>query len=210
MALQQRMSMVAGALLLSACATGPRAPIMAPPPPSIGAMIGAAEEAARLGQADKARSLLQAAASAYPADKEPWLRLAQRGLEAKHYREALVNALEVLARDGEDRAAHAIAVVSAARLAQASAAQLARGAHWSGPQRSEALDSTRQLLVSLGEGRERQTGRTASAGSNANPLPVLPSAPRQLPRPPGGPDLSPLEKLEALKKNAARGDTPDR
>lgn len=151
MALRQGIAGLACAALLCACAPMTKTRAMAPPAPPIGALMADAEQAAQLGQPGRAQALLQAAAAAYPADKEPWLRMAQRSMDGKNYRDALNQALEVLARDGDDRAAHAIVVLSGARIANQSADSLARGPLWSGAARIEAQDLSKQLHASVGD-----------------------------------------------------------
>lgn len=193
--------------LLSACDSMPKAPVAVAPaaaPAPIGAMLAAAGEAAKLGQADKAQNLLRSAAAAYPADKEPWMRLAQRSMEAKHYREALNHALEVLARDSEDRAALGIVVLSGARVAGAAADQLARGPLWSGATRSEAQEVVKRLHVSVGDGAKPATAPRHATFTAPPPLPGLPApvagAPATAPRGNAGDLSDPVAALRGLRK----------
>ncbi len=226
MGFRHRILGVACALLLSACASTSKTAAVAPPAPIAG-MLGAADEAVRLGQVDQATVLLAAAAQAYPADKEPWLRLARRSMEQKRYRDALNHAQEVLARDGEERDAHAIAVLSATRLAGASAASLARGGAWSAlpgaPQRADAIDAARQLQASLGEqaGKNVPASRAATMQVAAGPAPVRKATPTPNrapaaapPATTGGPAAGsasgPLDLLDALKRSAAKAEAPGR
>lgn len=191
--------------LLSACASMPKAPVAAAPaagPAPIGAMLTAADDAARLGQADKAQNLLRSAAAAYPADKEPWLRLAQRSMDAKRYRDALNHALEVLARDSEDRAALGIVVLSGARVAGAAADQLARGPLWTGANRSEAQEVVKRLHASVGDGARPASGPRHAMVNAPAPLPAVPAAVAPAPTPRGNAgDLSdPVAALRGLRK----------
>ena len=90
---------LAGALLLSACAaTEPPAPKPVPAP-TLAQVLSEADAAARAGQYDKAYTLLEKGGSAYPADKAPWLQMAQMKFDRGQYGDAISHALEALERD---------------------------------------------------------------------------------------------------------------
>ena len=151
--------------LLSACATTDPAGSAR----SHGSMtdsIAAANAAAKAGQTDKAIGILQGAAQAYPADKTPWVRMAQIRYDADEYGPAIVFAQQALQRDSDDMVAHSVAAVSGLRVASKALADMTRRHNLSGTIRSEAQDLAKLLRASLGEDKvipgERPSGRTAT------------------------------------------------
>lgn len=136
--------------LLSACSTtDPAGP--AKPHGSVADAVVAANAAARAGQRDKAIDILQGAARAHPADKTPWVRMAQIRYEAGEYGPAIVLAQQALQRDSDDVLAHSVAAVSGLRVASKALADLTRKHNLSGTVRSEAQDLAKLLRASLGE-----------------------------------------------------------
>lgn len=136
--------------LLSACATT-EMPAPAKPAASMAASMAQAESALKEGHGDQAMTILQGAASAFPADKTPWLRMAQLRYDSNNYGEAIVNAQEALQRDGDDMLAHSIVAVSGLRVASKALSDLTVKNNLSGTIRSEAQDLAKLLRASLRE-----------------------------------------------------------
>lgn len=143
---------LACALLLSACATD--APLLRPDKASTVTLDSALAEANRMaagGQQDKAMTLLRSTASSYPADKAPWLSMAQIKFDRASYGEAIVHAQEALQRDPADQVGNSIIAVSGLRLSTKALADLSQQNNLSGSLRTEAQDLARLLRTSLGE-----------------------------------------------------------
>lgn len=138
--------------MLSACATSP-APADKPiaRTTSIKAAMAEANAAALAGQPDKAYALLKQASTTYPADKAPWVRMAQMRFDSNNYGEAIVNALEALHRDPDDTLANSVVAVSGLRLSSKALSDLTRKNNLSGTVRTEAQDLAKLLRNSLGE-----------------------------------------------------------
>jgi predicted Zn-dependent protease len=113
--------------------------------------MAAAEAAIKAGQSEKAIAMLKDAARAHPADKTPWVRMAQVRFDGDDYGQAIVHAQEAIQRDGDDTLAHSIAAVSGLRVASKALADLTRKNNLSGTIRSEAQDLAKLLRASLGE-----------------------------------------------------------
>lgn len=140
-----------GAAMLAGCAVeaplhGDRAGLQ-----SLDSMLADADRAAAAGQAEKYQAALKAAAASYPADKAPWLQMAQARFDRGNYAEAIVNAQEALQRDPSDKQAHSIIAVSGLRLATRSLLELNQQSSLGGSVRSEAQELARTLRSTLGE-----------------------------------------------------------
>jgi tetratricopeptide (TPR) repeat protein len=137
-------------LALSACTT---APVVKVPEavPTIAEVMGKAAAADSAGQKEAAVALWKQAAAAYPADKDPWTRMAQTKYEAGQYGEAIVNAQEILVRDPNDQLANSIIAISGLRLSTRALADLSRQNNLSGSLRTESQDLAKLLRESLGE-----------------------------------------------------------
>lgn len=138
--------------MLGACATS-TAPAEKPiaRTTSIKAAMAEANAAALSGHPDKAYGLLRQASVTYPADKAPWVRMAQMRFDSNNYGEAIVNALEALHRDPDDTLANSVVAVSGLRLSSKALADLTRKNNLSGTVRTEAQDLAKLLRNSLGE-----------------------------------------------------------
>jgi predicted Zn-dependent protease len=138
--------------MLSACATPP-APAEKPiaRTTSVKAAMAEANAAALSGHPDKAYALLKQASATYPADKAPWVRMAQMRFDSNNYGEAIVNALEALHRDPDDTLANSVVAVSGLRLSSKALSDLTRKNNLSGTVRTEAQDLAKLLRTSLGE-----------------------------------------------------------
>jgi len=113
--------------------------------------VAKADAAYRTNQADKAAALLKEVAVTYPADKRPWLRMAQAKFDSGNYSDAIVNAQQVLSRDPKEQVANSIIVVSGLRLSTKALADLRNQNEISGSLRTEAQDLAKILRESLGE-----------------------------------------------------------
>lgn len=143
---------LACALLLSACAID--GPQPRPEKPFIATLESTMTEAARAsasGQQAKALGLLRSAASTYPADKGPWLTMAQMKFDRANYGEAILHAQEALQRDPADQVGNSIIAVSGLRLSAKALADLSQQNNLSGSLRDEAQGLARMLRSSLGE-----------------------------------------------------------
>lgn len=148
MLLKHHISCLACAALLAGCAAT-KAPV-APPKPTLVGLMGEAEAAIKAGENEKAIALLKTTAVAYPADKSPWLRIAQVQFECHNYGEAIAHAQQVLERDPDDMVAHSLVAVSGLRVSSRALADLALKNNLTGSVRAEAQDLARLLRSSIG------------------------------------------------------------
>lgn len=151
MTTKPRTAGLACALLLSACAADDPVARMPPAPPPLEALNADAQRAAAAGHADQALAIWKNAAAAYPADKAPWLAMAQLRYERSQYFEAIGHAQEVLRRDPLDAQAGRLLAASGLRLSMAAYADLQAQSSLQGATRSEAQDLARQLRASVGD-----------------------------------------------------------
>lgn len=147
-----QLAIVAGAAILSACAsTGPATPPAKSAAPTMAATMAAVDAAVLAGQNDKAYALLKHAGSSFPTDKAPWVRMAQMRFDSTNYGEAIVNALEALERDPDDTLANSIVAVSGLRVTSKALADLSHKNNLSGNVRTEAQELAKLLRTSLNE-----------------------------------------------------------
>jgi tetratricopeptide (TPR) repeat protein len=137
------------ALTLAACETAPVKP--AASTASLQSMLSQASTASSAGNKEQAVTLWRQAAVAYPADKSPWLGIAQTRYDAGQYGEAILGAQEVLVRDPNDQLANSIIAISGLRLSTRALGDLSRQNRLSGSLRSESQDLAKLLRESLGE-----------------------------------------------------------
>ena len=174
-----RLACLAGALLLAACTTPPPPAAKPAPAPTLAQVLSEADAAARAGQYDKAYTLLEKGGSAYPADKAPWLQMAQMKFDRGQYGDAISHALEALERDPDDKVANSIVAVSGLRLSGKALADLSRQNNLNGSLRSEAQELAKLLRASIGEDvlvppakRPAAGGKRAAASSAPAPAPA--------------------------------------
>ncbi len=174
-----RLACLAGALLLAACTTPPPPAAKPAPKPTLAQVLSEADAAARAGQYDKAYTLLEKGGSAYPADKAPWLQMAQMKFDRGQYGDAISHALEALERDPDDKVANSIVAVSGLRLSGKELADLSRHNNLNGSLRSEAQELAKLLRASIGEDvlvpparRPAAGGKRAAASSAPAPAPA--------------------------------------
>jgi predicted Zn-dependent protease len=146
------MPLITGALLLSACATGPDVTTHAAPvTATLDAAMADAERSVAAGDAEKAYAILKNAGARFPADKAPWVQLAQLKFDRGSYGDAISNALEGLQRDPADRQGNSIVAVAGLRLSTKAVADLSQHNHLGGPLRTEAQQLASLLRSTLGE-----------------------------------------------------------
>ena len=174
-----RLACLAGVLLLAACTTPPPPAAKPAPAPTLAQVLSEADVAARAGQYDKAYTLLEKGGSAYPADKAPWLQMAQMKFDRGQYGDAISHALEALERDPDDKVANSIVAVSGLRLSGKALADLSRQNNLNGSLRSEAQELAKLLRASIGEDvlvppakRPATGGKRAAASSSPVPSPA--------------------------------------
>jgi tetratricopeptide (TPR) repeat protein len=159
-----RRNLLAMLVALGASACSSTAPVVNAPP-TAGELMAQAAAAAAANQKEAAVALWKQAAASYPAEKEPWARIAQARYDAGLYGEAVVNAQQVLLRDPADKFANGIVASSGMRLSSRSLAELYRQNSLPASLRSESLELAKYLRDSLGESvplpaREKAPGRT--------------------------------------------------
>lgn len=143
---------VAGLILLSGCATdGEKVRADKPHAATLEQAMSDAGTALAAGEGDKAQGILKTAATTYPADKAPWLQMAQIKFDRANYGEAITNALEALQRDPNDKLGNSIVAVSGLRLSTKALSDLSRQNNLNGSLRSEAQELAKLLRGSLGE-----------------------------------------------------------
>ena len=146
-----RFTCLAGALLLAACATTEAPAPRKPAAPTLAQVMSEADAAARAGQYERAMTLLKGGGTSYPADKAPWLQMAQMKFDRGQYGDAIGDALEALERDPDDKVANSIVAVSGLRLSGKALAELSRQNNLNGSLRSEAQELAKLLRASIGE-----------------------------------------------------------
>jgi hypothetical protein len=136
------------AVTLSACGTTPP---VAPPTPSLQDMLTQASQASASGSKEKAVTLWKQAATAYPADKTPWVNITQTRYDAGHYGEAIVSAQEILVRDPNSTFANSIIATAGLRLSTQALGNLSRQNNLTGSVKSESQELAKVLRENLGE-----------------------------------------------------------
>lgn len=123
------------------------------------------------GGREPARLLYRDAAKAYPADKRPWLRLAQSYFDASDYGNAVLAAQEVVQRDPADSVAQGLLAVSGLRVSTTALSALRNQSGLSASTRSEAEDMARNLRTILGESvLVPKPGEAVEAAKPARPV----------------------------------------
>lgn len=114
-------------------------------------LLREAQQAMRSGAKLRAQKLLEDATKANPADKKPWINLAQLHFDESNYAQAIMAGQEVLARDVRDQVARSIVLVSSLRLASKSLAEMRDFNQWTGDARIEAKKLASILRENLKE-----------------------------------------------------------
>ena len=136
-------------VLLSGCVADQ--PLKKSAQPTLAAALAEADNAAKAGHSEAAMSVLKGTAAAFPAAKEPWLRMAQMCYDAQVYGDAIAGALEVIERDPNDALAHNIVAVSALRVVSKSLTDMNRKNSFNGSARAEAVELSKLLKTMLKE-----------------------------------------------------------
>jgi tetratricopeptide (TPR) repeat protein len=139
------------AVSLSACQTMEAPKVAIPVKPKLEDLLAKASEAKAAGKQEQAIALWKETAQAFPADKAPWVNIAQSRYDAGQYGEAIVSAQEILVRDPSDQLANSIIAISGLRLSTRALADLSRQNNLSGSIRTESQDLAKLLRESLGE-----------------------------------------------------------
>jgi Tfp pilus assembly protein PilF len=164
---------LAGATLMSACATdSPQLRAERTAGTTLEAMMADADRAVAGGQHDKAYAILKNAGATWPAEKTPWVQMAQMKYERGSFGEAITYALEVLQRDQADRLGNSIVAVSGLRLSTKALADLSQQNNLAGV-RGEAQELAKLLRTTLGD----EVLVPQQGGSKASKRP-FPQAPR--------------------------------
>src|SRR5450830_991886 len=171
-----RIACLASALLLAACATPDQPAPNKPAAPTLAQVMSDADAAARAGQYERAMTLLKGGGSSYPADKAPWLQMAQMKFDRGQYGDAIGHALEALERDPEDKVANSIVAVSGLRLSSKALADLSRQNNLNGSLRSEAQELAKLLRASIGEDVLLPSARRPAAPAAKRPAAAAPAA----------------------------------
>ncbi|TWI66442.1 hypothetical protein IP91_02259 [Pseudoduganella lurida] len=141
---------IASALLLCACTATPTKP-EAPVTATLASAMADAERSVAAGDADRAYAILKNAGTRFPAEKAPWVQLAQLKFDRGAYGDAISNAIEALQRDPKDRQGNSILAVAGLRLSTKAVADLSQQNNLAGPLRTEAQQLANLLRTTLGE-----------------------------------------------------------
>lgn len=114
-------------------------------------LLREAQQALRSGAKLRAQKLFEDATKTNPADKKPWLNLAQMHFDEGNYAQAITAGQEVLARDVRDQVARSIVLVSSLRVASKSLAEMRDFNQWTGDARVEAKKLASILRENLKE-----------------------------------------------------------
>lgn len=162
--------------MLSGCSTiNPKPPEPAPATVSLQEYMQQASKARSEGARDKARETYRSAAKAYPASKEPWLKLAEDYFEATDYGNAILASEEVLLRDASDNIAASVLAVSGLRVSASALQTLRAQNRVAGDARTEAQMMAQTLRDVLGE--TVLVPRPATSAASV-PAPAVASKPR--------------------------------
>lgn len=180
-------AMLLAALLAGGCA-GVKSPENGPPSVPLDSLLAEAAATQKAGQTDKALQLYRAAAEKYPADKTPWLRMAQTKFDAANFGEATSLAIEALRRDPTNEVANSIVAVSGLRLAVKALADLRKQNGLNGSVKAEAQDLATLLRQNLGESVLLAPPVAASAPSESSDAVAKKPPTRRAPPPRKKPD----------------------
>jgi hypothetical protein len=189
-------------IALSGCAMAPvKGPEPAPAISSLQEYMQQGGKAAADGSAGRARETYRTAAKAYPASKEPWLKLAEDYFEASDYGNAILSAQEVMLRDSNDNIAASILAVSGLRVSATALQSIRSQNRIAGNTRTEAETMARTLRDVLGETvLVPRPASPASAPVVSNPIrpkprPAVASSPSKPVAPQPSANSNPFDKL---------------
>jgi hypothetical protein len=176
MTLQRLMPLICCALL-SACATDAAVAPAGRSAPTIASAMADADAAILSGHSDKAYAVLKQAGTTFPADKTPWIRMAQMRFDSTDYGQAIVDALQALKRDPEDTLAHSIVAVSGLRVTSKALADLSQKNNLTGNVRTEAQELAKLLRTNLNEDNLLAGNRGAGVRRDSGPKKTVSAAP---------------------------------
>jgi predicted Zn-dependent protease len=162
---------LAAALLLSACAGPTPTSSAVPAAATLDAAMADAERSVAAGNVENAYAILRSAGTRFPAEKAPWVQIAQLKFDRGSYGDAITNALEGLQRDPGDRQGNSIVAVAGLRLSTKAVADLSQQNNLAGPLRTEARQLASLLRSTLGEDVlvPVRTAKPAGPKPQANP-----------------------------------------
>ncbi len=203
-----------GLTLLAGCGSEPKAvpPQPARMQPTVDELLQQADAAAKAGDRIGAQQLYRNAARAYPASKQPWLKMAEEAFVARDYGNAILAADEVLQRDPNDRVALSITTVGGLRVSTTAVAKLrSLQAALPANRQDEVLKLAGELREALNQPLLVPTPQPPLAPSAAPPVRPAPSPttsppgttgrppqPSAAPRPSPSPAPKPANPLDKL------------
>lgn len=119
------------------------------------------------GGEETARQIYREAIGLFPADKRPWLGLAQSYFELSDYGNTVLAAQEVVLRDPEDETAHGLMAISGLRVATIALGSIRESGDINDTARREAEIMSRNLRVLFGERGNGANGNTTSRAAAA-------------------------------------------
>lgn len=149
-AVLRRVCAAGGVMLLAACTSTPMATDKLAHI-DLSQALSQARSAQEAGDLSQASTLLEQAARAHPAAKEPWVRQAQMHLESRRYGQAIVAAQEALQRDVTDTTAHSIMAVAGLRSSALALSHLRERNAVQGSTREEAQSLAQTIREAVGE-----------------------------------------------------------
>lgn len=175
--------------LFNGCATSSQkepAPKLATQPtvvvtPSFDAMMKQASDYISAGQTENALVQLKSAAKAYPANIEPWQKMAQIKFDNASYSEAIVFAEQALIRDPADQLGNSIVAVGGLRLSTNALATLRGRNSLNGSVKAEALSLATLLRESLGTTVLVPPVRKPAKSTRKTSLPSSSNTPKDVP-----------------------------
>lgn len=163
-------------MFTGACSSAPSRTAAQTAPTGLETMMSQASADFKAGLTDKALSEYKNITKLYPADKSPWVKLAQIGFDRTNYGDAITNALEALQRDPSDTLANSIVAVSGLRLSTKALANLRKQNNLSGSTRDEAQNLAKILRDTLGESALMRDNRDTTSESDRTANPVKPAS----------------------------------
>ena len=119
------------------------------------------------GGEETARQIYREAIGLFPADKRPWLGLAQSYFELSDYGNTVLAAQEVVLRDPEDETAHGLMAISGLRVATIALGSIRESGDINDTARREAEIMSRNLRVLFGERGNGANGNATGRASAA-------------------------------------------
>ena len=152
------------------------------------------------GGRERVRQIYRDAAAAYPADKRPWMSLAQNYFDAADYGNAILAAQEVVQRDPNDVAARGVLAVSGLRISTEALSVLRNQTSQGSSVRAEAEEMARNLRSILGASVLVPRPAESAKAANAPASKPAPRGVRTTPKPTApAPGAAPTNPFGALR-----------